>query len=37
MKEKAKKIIDSMKVKVKYLGKDLDKLDKTLEEVNKNE
>ena len=31
MEEKAKKIIKSMKVKMTYLSKDLDKLDKTLE------
>ena len=36
MKEKAKKLIKSMKIKMNYLGNDLEKLEKTLEEDEKN-
>lgn len=36
MKEKNKKLIESMKIKMNYLSKDLEKLEKTLEEDEKN-
>ncbi len=35
MDKRKKKTIDSMKVKIHYLGKDLEKLEKTLEEEDK--
>ena len=36
MNNKARKILDSIKKKVKYLGRDLEKYEKTLEEEKEN-
>ncbi len=37
MNEKIKKLISNMKIKLSFLGKDLERLERTLEGVKKNE